>query len=101
LKDPKDFWLIGKPLKGLDAPAIVSSKAIYGLDARVPGMLIVVMERCPHIGGKLKSFDSTKAPAVPGVRHVVPIKSGIFGGVAVVADNAWAAMKSREALTVV
>ena len=63
-------------------------------------MLIAVMERRPH-GWKVESFDSTKALAVPGVRHVAPIKSGIFGGVAVVADNTWAAMKSREALTVV
>ena len=76
-------------MKRLDAPTIVSGKAIYGLDARVPGMLIAVMERRPH-GWKVD--DSTKALAVPGVRHVAPIKSGFFGGVAVVADNTWAAM---------
>lgn len=101
LKNSKDFRLIGKPVKRMDAPAIVTGKAVYGLDARVPGMLVAVMERCPHLGGKLKSFDATKALAVPGVRHVVPIRSGIFGGVAVAADNTWAAMKGREVLSIV
>lgn len=101
LKDPKDFRLIGKPVNRIDAPAIVTGQAVYGLDARIPGMLVAVMERSPQLGGKLKSFDSTKALAVEGVRHVVPVKSGIFGGVAVVADNTWAAMKGREALSIV
>ncbi len=100
LKDPKDFRLIGRPVRRIDAPAIVSGKAVYGIDARAPGMLIAVMERCPQLGGTLKSVNSTNALAVPGVRHVIPIKSGIFGGVAVVADNTWAAMKGREALTI-
>jgi len=101
LKDPKDFRLIGKRVRRLDAPAIVRGQAVYGLDARTPGMLTAVMERCPHIGGKVKSFDARAALAVPGVRQVVPIQSGIYGGVAVVADHTWAAMKGREALRVV
>jgi isoquinoline 1-oxidoreductase beta subunit len=100
LKDPKDFRLIGKPLKRADGPAIVSGRAVYGFDMRVPGMLVAVMERCPYLGGKVASFDASKALAVSGVRHVVPVQSGIFGGVAVVADNTWAAMKGRDALSV-
>jgi isoquinoline 1-oxidoreductase beta subunit len=100
LKDPSQFRLIGTRLKRIDAPAIATGKAIYGLDVRVPGMLVAVMERCPYLGGKLASFDSAKALAVPGVRHVVPVHSGIFTGVAVVAVDTWSAMKGRTALNV-
>jgi isoquinoline 1-oxidoreductase beta subunit len=100
LKNPKDFRLIGKPLKRADGPAIVSGQAVYGFDVRVPGMLVAVMERCPILGGKLARFDDTKALAVPGVRHVVPIHSGLSGGVAVVADDTWSALKGRDVLHV-
>src|SRR5215210_4794446 len=63
-------------------------------------MLYAVMQRRPHLGGKLSKFDGSKALAVPGVQHVVPISSGIYSGVAVVADNTWAALKGREVLQV-
>jgi isoquinoline 1-oxidoreductase beta subunit len=100
LKDPKDFRYMGKPMKRTDGPAIMTGRAVYGLDTRVPGMLQAAMKRCPHIGGRVVSFDARKAMAIPGVRHVVPIKSGIATGVAVVADHTWAAMKGVEALEV-
>ena len=100
LKDPKNFRLLGKPLRRADGLAIVHGRAGYGIDARVPGMLFAVMERCPYLGGQLVSFDARRAMAVPGVRHVVPIHSGIFAGVAVAADNTWVALKGREALEV-
>jgi isoquinoline 1-oxidoreductase beta subunit len=100
LKAAKDFRYLGKPLKRMDAPDIVCGRAHYGFDVRVPNMLVAIMERSPYIGGKAKSFDARKALAVPGVRHVVPVSKGIFTGVAVVADNTWAALKGREALTV-
>jgi isoquinoline 1-oxidoreductase beta subunit len=100
LKDAKQFRLIGTRLKRADGSAIVRGGAGYGIDVRVPGMLVAVMERSPTIGGAVSSFDGSKALRIPGVRHVVPIKRGISTGVAVVADNTWAAMKGREALTV-
>jgi isoquinoline 1-oxidoreductase beta subunit len=78
----------------------VSGHAVFGLDVRVPGMLYAVVARCPYLGGKVASFDAAKALAVPGVRHVVPITSGIHPGVAVAADSTWAAMQGREALRV-
>ena len=100
LKDAKNFRLIGTRVRRTDGPAIVRGRAGYGIDVRVPGMLVAVMERCPTLGGKVLSYDGNGALKIPGVRHVVPIKSGISTGVAVVADNTWAAMKGREALTV-
>jgi isoquinoline 1-oxidoreductase subunit beta len=100
LKNPKDFQFIGKPRNRTDSAAIVEGLAIYGIDTYVPGMLYAVMERCPVLGGKIQSFDASKSLAVPGVRAVVPIKSGLSLGVAIVADNTWTAMKGREALRV-
>jgi isoquinoline 1-oxidoreductase beta subunit len=100
LKNPKDFRVIGTLMRRVDGRAIVTGQALYGLDVRVPGMLFAVMERCPCIGGKVASFDASRALAMPGVRHVVPITSGIATGVAVVADHTWAAMEGREALHV-
>jgi isoquinoline 1-oxidoreductase beta subunit len=100
LKAPRDFRLIGQPLKRADGPAIVSGRAVYGFDVRVPGMLFAVMERCPVLSGTLARFDASGALAVPGVRHVVPIHQGLSTGVAVVADDTWAALKGKEALRV-
>jgi isoquinoline 1-oxidoreductase subunit beta len=100
LKAPQDFRLIGKRRKRTDGVPIVTGQAIFGMDVRIPGMLYAVMARCPYVGGKVMSFDASKALAVVGVRHVVPINSGIHRGVAVVADHTWAAMRGREALHV-
>lgn len=101
LKHQKDFLFIGKPRNRTDSAAIVQGRALYGIDTHVPGMLRAVMERCPVLGGSIHSFDATKALAIPGVRFVVPVKSGLSPGIAVVADHTWTAMKGREALRVV
>ncbi len=79
--------------------------AKFGIDSRMPGMQFAVIARCPIFGGKVKSFDATKAKAVPGVQDVFaiePVGEGAFsaGGVAVLADNSWAAMQGRKALQI-
>jgi CO/xanthine dehydrogenase Mo-binding subunit len=94
LKDPKDFTLIGTSVGRVDNPDIVTGKAVYGLDVRLPGMLFATVARCPVFGGTLVKFDDAKARAVPGVRAVVPIDCGV----AVVAENTWAAIQGRAAL---
>jgi isoquinoline 1-oxidoreductase beta subunit len=96
LKTPQQFRLIGTSPKRLDTPAKVNGQAPFGIDARLPGMVYAVVARCPVFGGKVASFDDTKAKAVPGVKQVVKISSGV----AVVADNTWAAMEGRRALQV-
>jgi isoquinoline 1-oxidoreductase beta subunit len=82
----------------------VDGSARFGIDVRVPGLLFAVVARCPTFGGKPARFDGAKAKAVPGVRHVVAIEpvaeAFSAGGVAVVADNTWAAIRGREALVV-
>ena len=96
MKDPRQFKLIGKSVKRLDTKAKVNGTAKFGIDTHFPGMLYAVVERCPVFGGKVASFDAAKAKAVPGVRDVVRIPSGV----AVIAENTWAAMQGRKALTV-
>jgi isoquinoline 1-oxidoreductase beta subunit len=96
LKDPKNYRFIGKPIKRLDTPEKVNGKAGFGIDVRLPKMQHAVVARCPVFGGKVKSFDATKAKAVRGVKQVVQISSGV----AVVADNTWSAMEGRRALEV-
>lgn len=94
LKNPEAFRLIGTSLPRVDEPAIVTGQAIYGLDVRVPGMLFATIARYPVPGGKLITSDTTAAQAVPGVRQVIRIASGV----AVVAENTWAAIQGRAAL---
>ena len=73
LKDPSAFTVLGRPMKRVDGPAIVSGRAEYGIDVRVPGMLFASIERAPTLGGTLVRFDAAAALRVPGVRHVVPV----------------------------
>jgi len=96
LKDPKDWKILGKRTHRLDTPLKVDGRAQFGIDVRVPGMLVAVIARSPVFGGKVKSFDAAAAKAVPGVRNVVQVSTGI----AVVADGYWAARKGRVALTI-
>ncbi|MES2069720.1 MAG: xanthine dehydrogenase family protein molybdopterin-binding subunit [Pseudomonadota bacterium] len=96
LKDPKDFRLVGKPIKRLDTPGKVNGTAEFGIDVKLPGMVYASLEQCPVIGGTVKSFDASKARSMPGVIDVVQIPDGV----AVVANSYWRAKKAREALTV-
>lgn len=96
LKTPDQYHLIGKATKRLDTPDKVNGSAQYGIDVRLPGMLYAVVARCPVFGGKVAGFDAAKAKAIPGVKDVIQISSGV----AVIADNTWTAMQGRRALEV-
>ena len=96
LKTPDQFTLIGKVNKRIDTPLKVNGTARYGIDVRVPGMKFASILFPPVFGAKVKSFDATKAKQVRGVIDVVQVPRGI----AVVADNSWAAFQGKAALTV-
>jgi isoquinoline 1-oxidoreductase subunit beta len=107
-KDPAQFRYIGKgTIKPVDQADIVRGRAIYGIDAKLPGMKFAVIARTPVLGGKLVSYDAAETMKVPGVEKVVvlegtppPAKFQPLGGVAVVAKTTWAAMKGRDALKI-
>jgi isoquinoline 1-oxidoreductase subunit beta len=96
LKDPTQFKLVGKSQKRMDTPAKVSGKTTFGIDVKIPGMLYATLLRCPVFGGRVKTFDASKAKTVPGVKQVVQVSNGV----AVLADNTWSAIEGRKALVV-
>ena len=96
LKRPEEFRLIGTPAKRLDAPAKVNGTAVYGIDARPPGVKVATLAQSPVFGGRVKSVEDTAAKAVNGVRQVVRLDDAV----AVVADHMGAAKKGLAALVI-
>jgi isoquinoline 1-oxidoreductase beta subunit len=108
LKDPSEFRIIGQPLKGVEAKALVTGEASFGLDQRLPGMLFAAIERSPVVGGKLAGSDGSRALAVTGVHSLVEMDHEVIArrsnrfpaGIAVLAESTWAALAGREKLEV-
>jgi isoquinoline 1-oxidoreductase subunit beta len=96
LKDPKNFVLIGKPLKRFDTPDKVNGKVVYGIDAMLPDMKFATLAACPVFGGKVGKVDDSAAKKIPGVRKIVVLDDMV----AVVGDHMWAAKKGLDALTI-
>jgi isoquinoline 1-oxidoreductase beta subunit len=97
LKDPKDWKLIGKPVKRLDTADKVTGKLVYGADIRLPGLLNAAIRDCPVFGGKVKRFDAAKAEKMPGVRKIVRVGDS---AIAVVADTWWRAKTALDAVAI-
>jgi isoquinoline 1-oxidoreductase beta subunit len=105
LKNSDDFNIVGHDTRRFEVRDKATGAAKFGIDSRPPGMLFAVVARCPVFGGKLASFDAAKAKAVPGVRDVIPFETSgrgasTTGGIAVLADNSWAAIQGRNAVQV-
>ena len=96
LKDPKDFTLIGKPLKRFDTPNKTDGKVVYGIDVVVPGMKFATLAQSPVLGGKVAHVDDGEARKIPGVRQIVVLDDLV----AVVGDHFWAAKSGLDALTI-
>ncbi len=88
--------LVGKPLRQLRTNERVTGKALFGIDVNFPDLKTGMIERCPTFGGKVKSFDASKAREIPGVIDIFKVSNGI----AIVAEGFWAANKGREALEI-
>src|SRR6266436_7185890 len=117
LQKPAEFRLMGKPAPRTDTPQKINGSAQFGIDVRVPRMLVASVERCPVYGGAVRNYDGDKVRGLPGVRAVMEVKpfhlTHQFGetsgpgsrnyscaGVAVLADSTWAAMQARKSLQV-
>ncbi|HEY0219803.1 MAG TPA: xanthine dehydrogenase family protein molybdopterin-binding subunit [Afipia sp.] len=96
LKDPKDFTLIGKPLKRFDTPDKVNGKVVYGIDAILPGMKFATLKHSPVFGGKVAKVDDSAAKKIPGVQKIIVLDDLV----AVVGDHSWAAQRGIDALDI-
>ncbi len=96
LKKPADFKLIGTPAKRLDTPSKINGTALYGIDARPPGVKVATLAQSPVFGGRVKRVDDAAAKAVKGVRQIVRLDDAV----AVVADHMGAAKKGLAALVI-
>ncbi|HLN07431.1 MAG TPA: molybdopterin cofactor-binding domain-containing protein [Xanthobacteraceae bacterium] len=97
LKDPKDWKIIGQPVKRLDTADKVTGKQVYGADLNFPGMLSAAIKDCPVFGGRIKSLDAAKVETMRGVKRVVRVGDS---AVAVVADTWWQAKTALDALPI-
>ena len=93
LKDPKDWKLIGKPVKRLDTFDKLTGKQLFGTDLNLPDMLNAAIKACPVFGGTVKTFDDAVAMKMPGVKAVVKVENN---AVAVVAENWWQAKTALD-----
>jgi isoquinoline 1-oxidoreductase beta subunit len=97
LKPAKEFKIVGnKAQKRLDTPMKVAGTATFGIDVIVPNMLYAAVAMPPMIGGKVQSYDDTRAKNMPGVKAVVQYSRGV----AVVADSYWQAKKAKDLLLI-
>ena len=107
LKQPSEWRYIGKGATSYDLEKLCTGKAMYGMDARMDGMVYASIERSPVFGGKVKTLDDQEALKVAGVHQTVsidpfkpPAAFQPLGGVAVIADNTWAAFQGRKKLKI-
>ena len=108
LKERKDWRYIGIGVDMFDIDSIIDGSAVFGGDIRLPEMLFASIERSPVLGGQVSNYNESAALAVAGVEQVIalpcatsaPFHFHALGGIAVLAQSSWAAMKGREALQV-
>ena len=107
LKKPEQFRIIGQPTRVADARDIVTGRSRFGIDMYAADALVAVIARCPHLDGTLESFDDSETRKVAGVVDVIaipgptpeePLSGVLAAGVAVLAENTWAALQGRERL---
>jgi len=106
LKDRKDYKLLGKRIGGVDNHALVTGQPLFGVDQTLPGMLYAAFEKCPAIGGTVKSANLDEIRKLPGVKHAFVVEGNghpleLTTGVAIVATTTWAAFQAKKKLKIV
>lgn len=107
LKTPAQFRLIGTPARRRDAAAKTNGSAVFGIDARPPGLVYAAVAMAPVLGARVRSFDAKAALAMPGVLNVIDYshalgeRTGAGAGVAVVARTWWHAQQAVAKLAIV
>ncbi|HWY07854.1 MAG TPA: molybdopterin cofactor-binding domain-containing protein [Candidatus Acidoferrales bacterium] len=106
-KKPAEWRYIGKGKTSYDLEKLCTGKAIYGIDAKIDGMVYASIEHPPVYGGKVKTYDEQETLKVSGVHQTMlidpfkpPAAFQPLGGIAVLADNSWAAFQGRKKLKI-
>lgn len=105
LKDPAEFRILGKRITGVDNDALMRGEPLFGIDQVVPGMKYAVYQKCPAIGGKVVKANLDAIKEMSGIHDAFVLEgdgnaSQLLPGVAIVADNTWAALQAKKALRV-
>ncbi|WP_438483446.1 molybdopterin cofactor-binding domain-containing protein [Oleiharenicola lentus] len=105
LKNEEEFTVLGARVGGVDNPSIVTGKALFGIDQRLPGMVYAAYTKCPVFGGKVLSANLDEVKKLPGVRDAFVIEgtdniNGLLPGVAIIADSTWAAFSAKRQLSI-
>lgn len=105
LKKRGEYRLLGRRITGVDNVALVKGEPLFGIDQRLPGMKYAAYQKCPAIGGRVKSANLDAVKALPGVVDAFVLEGNgnameLMPGVAIVADSTWAAIRAKRALRV-
>jgi isoquinoline 1-oxidoreductase subunit beta len=107
LKQRKDWLYIGKPAAAYDLVDMSTGRAMYGLDTKLDGMLYATVAHPPVFGSAVKSVDDSAALKVAGVKQTAtiepfkpPVNMQALGGVAVLAENSYAALQGKKKLKI-
>ncbi len=99
LRDPSEWKIIGNEgTRRVDSPIKVNGQAKFGMDVHLPNQMVVMIKRTPQRGGVVASFDDSAAKEVKGFIMAMPLPTN--HGVAVYAEDTWAAMQARSAIDV-
>lgn len=105
LKDPASFRIIGKPMPGIDNDKVVEGASLFGLDTIIPDMKIAMFIKCLTFGGRVNSANLPVVKSVNNIHNAFIIEGNnndyeLASGVAIIANNTWAALKARQALEI-
>ena len=105
LKERKDYALLGQRITGVDNHAVVTGAPLFGIDQVIPNMHYAAFEKCPAVGGKVKSFNVDEIKALPGVTDAFVVEgtgkpTEVMPGVAIIAKSTWAAFSAKRKLKI-
>jgi isoquinoline 1-oxidoreductase subunit beta len=105
LKESKDYKILGQRISGVDNPAIVTGRRLFGIDQKLPGMVFATYVKCPVFGGKARSANLDTIKSAPGVRDAFILETkgdfdGLQSGVAIVGDDTWSVFRAAGRLQV-
>ena len=100
-----EYKLLGTRVSGVDNHAIVTGQPLFGIDQVLPNMRYAVFEKCPAVGGKVRTANLDEIKKMPGVENAFLVEgtgkvNEVMPGVAIIARSTWAAFNAKRALKI-